>query len=98
VYDELLVRQMAVSRAPHPGKPPPVVSALLCDSGQSMTTSKCGIPIHVRARSCNEVDAGLLSGLDERFDVAEAREVDAGTTFGLVQAPEGVKRDCVQAN
>jgi hypothetical protein len=63
-----------------------------------MTTSKYGIPIHVRARSCNEVNAGLLSGLDERFDVAEAREVNAGATFGLVQTPKGVERDCVQAD
>jgi hypothetical protein len=63
-----------------------------------MYTSICRVSIHVRSRSCNEVDAGLLSGLDERFDVAEAREVDAGATFGLVQTPKGVKRDCVQSD
>jgi hypothetical protein len=47
--------------------------------------------IDVGPRPRDEVQAGLLRGLDERLYVAKAREVDARAALRLVKTPEGVE-------
>jgi hypothetical protein len=55
---------------------------------------------HIRARTRNQVQAGLLCRFDERTQVAEAGKVDPGTAFWLVHAfaCESEHEDLVHVN